>query len=100
MKLARKPHTVGDRIRYEIDYSNWLAEGDTLVDTDPSDVTVVVSTEGIDDVTISDVQVMTQHLYFFVEGGSEGETFTVTVTITDSRGEVAIDTIDFFVVAP
>lgn len=97
MRLARKPHGAGDSIRYEIDYSNWLAEGDTLSAT-PGDCTVVLT--GTTSATADQLQVMSQHLYFFVNGGEVSEIFTVTVTIQDSRGETAIDTVDFFVIAP
>lgn len=99
MKLARKPHTAGDKIRYEIDYSNWLEEGDVLSVT-PGDCAVANITTAVTDVVISGLTVQSKYLYFFVSGGSAGEGFTVQVTAKDNRGEIAIDTIEFFVVAP
>lgn len=96
MKLGRKPHTAGAEIRYEVDYSNWLAEGDTLSQT----CTVSNATPAVTDVTVNGLVIMTQHLYFFVRGGTVGEVFTVQVTVKDSRGETDIDTIEYFVIAP
>jgi hypothetical protein len=37
---------------------------------------------------------------FFVNGGLLNETFTATVTMTDSKTGVKIDHLEFFVVAP
>ncbi len=98
MKLGRIPFSAGSKIRYEVDYSSWLVEGDTLASLGTS-VVQAVTTPLVTDVIISGVQVVSDHLYFFVSGGTVSEVFTVTVTATDSRNEIAIDTIDFFVVA-
>jgi hypothetical protein len=99
MKLARKPHTAGAKTRYEVDYSNWLAEGDTLVAASCTAV-VTSSSEDPTDAVVEDVLVMSQHLYFSVSGGVLSEVFTVTVTIVDTRDELETDTVEFFVIAP
>lgn len=98
MKLARKPHAAGDKIRYEVDYCNWLVAGDTL--TVAGSGVALSPGSAVIDVTISGVLVTADHIYFFVQGGSISEVFTVTVTAEDSRGEITIDTVDFFVIAP
>jgi hypothetical protein len=99
MLLGRKVHGAGDHIRYVIDYSNWLEEGESLSDGD-----VVLAPEFT--ATVTDVIVGTAAatpsncLVFMLSGGSANEVFTLNVQATNSRAEVKNDTIDFTVVAP
>lgn len=103
MKIASKTHTAGNSTRYEIDYSQWLDEGRTLLNSlftaaminDPNTGAIPPA-----DVTIANVSVTASHLYFFVEGGSLNETFTVQVQVKDTLNEIVTDTIEFNVVAP
>ncbi len=92
MLLAHKPHTVGDRRRYIVDYSQWLDAGVTVASATASTTsgTASVDTLSHDTTTVT----------FFVEGGILNEIFTVAVQMTDSLGEVKNDTIEFFVQAP
>ena len=92
MMLAKRPHTVGNRRRYQIDYLEWLEEGVT-VDT----ATVISSsqTAPIDDVLVAGSKVI-----FFVNGGVLNETFTASIQMIDSKTGIKNDTMDFFVVAP
>lgn len=92
MVLAHKPHTVGDRRRYVVDYSQWLDTGVTL---SAGTATTASGTASVDGVTHD-----TTTLTFFVNGGILNEIFTVAVQVTDSLGEVKNDTIEFFVQAP
>lgn len=93
--LGRKSFTVGNTTRYSVDYSQWLDEGVTLVSG-----TAVVS-PAVADIMISAVSVAPSgRLYFTLHGGSLNETFTIAVSITDSRGEVKNDTCNFNCVAP
>ena len=92
MLLAKRPHTVGNRRRYRINYSEWLDEGVTV------DTATVVSSSAT--ATIDDVSVEGAKVVFFVNGGLLNETFTATVTMTDSKTGVKIDHLEFFVVAP
>ncbi len=98
MLLKNLNFTAGNKIRYRLDYSNWLEDGSTVAS---GTATLVAQTPAITDVTISGVLVdPTGHLVFFVQGGSVNETFTVAVQATDSRGEIKNDTIAFTVIAP
>jgi hypothetical protein len=92
MVLARRPHTVGNRRRYSIDYTAWLDEGVTV---DTATVTSSSST-----VTIDTVSVAGNKVIFFVNGGVLNETFTASIQMVDSKTEIKNDTMDFFVVAP
>jgi hypothetical protein len=93
MALARKFLTVGNKVRYTLDYSYWLEEGVTLatftaVTTDTS-------------VTITDVAVLPSgHAVLFVAGGTLNQPFTVSVQAVDSRGEIKNDVIEFVTHAP
>lgn len=103
MLIATRTHTAGNSTRYEVDYSQWLEEGRTLLNSlftaaminDPDTGAVPPV-----DVTIANVSVTSTHLYFFVEGGSLNENFTVQVQVKDTLNELVIDTISFNVVAP
>lgn len=93
MLLGNKNHTAGNTIRYEIDYSDWLDTGDSLVTA-----TVTGAPAGV---TISGVVVLTSQVVAFVmAGGVVNTNFTLAVAITDTRGEIKNDTIGFAIQAP
>lgn len=99
MSIARRPHTAGNKIRYTVDYSNWLESGATLSTvTNACQVSLVAGAPA--DIMLSGLQVNSDHLHFFVAGGTVSEVFTVQVSITDSRGEIDISDVDYFVIAP
>lgn len=98
--LGTKAHTAGNTIRYTIDYTRWLEDGVSL-----SGATVVMDpafTATVKDITISSVAVLSEHnkVSFVMAGGSVNEAFTLDVQITDSRGEIKNDTVQFQIVAP
>lgn len=97
MIIGRKQHTAGNVTRYEIDYEEWLDEGRTLENSGFSATLVAPAPT---DVTITNVSVTAHRLFFFVGGGSINEAFTVQTQVTDTLGEIVIDTITFTVVQP
>lgn len=90
MTLAKRPLTVNNNKRYTINYGRWLPEGVTIVSQ-------VVSASS-DNATISNVTIKEIRLNFFVSASVVNETFTVSVQITDSIGQVKNDTLEFTVV--
>ena len=92
MLLDHKPHTVGNRRKYIIDYSQWLDLGVTLT---AGTATTPSLTASVDTVSHT-----ASTLIFFVNGGVLNEIFTIALQITDSNGEIKNDTVEFFVVAP
>lgn len=96
MLIGSKQHSAGDRIRYEVDYLDWLDEGRTIR---PSNFSAVVSS-GTTTATIESISVTSDKLFFFVNGGAVNETFTVEVSIKDTLDEVVVDTINFTITAP
>lgn len=90
MTIAKRPLTVGNNKRYTINYGRWLPEGVTIVNK-----TVTASSANA---TISNITIKEIRLNFFVSASVVNETFTVSVQITDSVGQVKNDTIEFTVV--
>ena len=91
MLLAKRPHTVGNRRRYRINYSEWLDEGVTV------DTATVVSSSAT--ATIDTVSVAGNSVVFFVNGGVLNEEFTASISMVDSKTGIKNDTMDFFVIA-
>ena len=93
MLLGRKVHTAGNIIRYEIDYSDWLEEGVSLV--------TATVTGAPSDITLTGVGMLTPHkVVFTMGGGSVNENFTLAVQVTDTRNETKNDTVGFTIQAP
>lgn len=90
--LARLPHTVGNRSRKTVAYDQWLADGVTVASA------LVTSSSAT--ATINGTTVVDNKVIFFVNGGVLSETFTVSIQMTDSKGGIKHDTINFFVIAP
>jgi hypothetical protein len=105
MKIARKPFSAGASLRYVVDYYYWLQEGRTLSETMGDCTATLVIDPDVpgsmipSDVTVNQIQVTSDKLYFFVNGGSVNETFTVQVQAKDTLGEIIVDTIEFAVTA-
>jgi hypothetical protein len=98
MLLGTKRHGAGNTTRYDIDYSNWLMDGESLLSA-----TVVLDpafTATVTDITISNVAVLPSHkLHFTLAGGSANEVFTLDVqTTTQNPTEIKKDTVAFTVV--
>lgn len=100
MSLGRLTFTAGNKTRFVIEYEDWLLDGETLV-SGTVDLNAAF-TATVTDITISAVTVNNSKnaLRFFLEGGSVEEIFTLDIQITNSRGEIKNDTIEFFVVDP
>ena len=92
MVLDRKQHTVGNRRKYIVDYSQWLDTGITLT---AGTATTTSLTATVDTVSHTNTT-----LIFFANGGALNEIFTVVLQVTDSNSEVKNDTVEFFVIAP
>jgi hypothetical protein len=99
MLLGTKVHGAGNTIRYVIDYSTWLEEGESL-----SACTVALDpafTATVTDITIGTPTVApSNHVYFTLAGGTVNELFTLNAQATNNRGEIKNDTMKFVIVAP
>ena len=92
--LAKKNHTVGNRTRWVVDYTEWLKPGAYIL-------TMTVTSSSAD-APVSGVALLhdDKHIVFFTNGGVLDEVFTVSLSVTDTLTEIKNDTIEFTVVAP
>jgi hypothetical protein len=90
--LASKHHTEGDKRRWTVSYSEWLDNTATI-----EQATVASSSTSC---TVTSPTILGSDVVFFLTGGMLGETFIVTINITDSFENEKTDTISFHVVAP
>lgn len=91
--LAQRRHTEGNIRLFIVDYRQWMNRGTTMasfaVEADDAAITISgVAIQG-DDTGV-----------FLLSGGTAGDTFNVTLTLTTSYGEIKVDTVPFLVVAP
>lgn len=91
MLLGSKRHTENATTRWRLDYSRWLENTAEIIDA-----TVASSSATC---TAGNAAVLGKEVVFFLAGGERGETFTVSIIITDSLGNIKPDTIAFTVVA-
>lgn len=94
MALGRFIHSPGERKRYEIDYSDWLDDGEVV-----STVTFTSSTEDTGELVVDGVLASTDNLksIFYVSGGDDGAVYTVVATMTSSNGQTKEDAIQYIV---
>ena len=69
-----------ERLDYAVDFSRWLPSGDTVVSS--------VNTITGDEATIDASEVSGTSVTLWVEGGVDGETYTVSVEATTTQGRV------------
>ena len=93
MLIASKSHTAGDTRRWTVQYGRWLDNAAQIQ-------AMVVSTDSIDCTVQPTPKILGTDVEFFLTGGTVGERVTVTLKMTDDRGNVKNDTIRFSVVAP
>lgn len=92
--LASKQHTVGDTRRWTVRYKRWLDNtvGIKTITAVSSSTTCTIGTPA--------PVILGQDVQFYLTGGALNETLTVTLTMTDTIGNVKNDTLVFTVVAP
>jgi hypothetical protein len=92
MLIHSDTHPVGGTIRWRVQYGRWL-ENTAFITT----ATVVSSDTNY---VVSGVQVLGRDVIFNVAGGLLNLPVTLTVTITDSLGNILPDTVALIGVAP
>jgi hypothetical protein len=93
--LASKSHGVGNTRRWEVDYCRWVENTGSITNftVTSSSTSMTIGTGSLAPSILGFVCV------FYTVGGNLGEAPTVTLTMTDSFGNVKIDTVGFTVVA-
>jgi hypothetical protein len=92
MLLGSKRHTATATTRWRLDYSRWLENTAEIIDATVASSSITCSAENS--------SILGKEVIFFLTGGTVGETFIVSVIVTDSLGNIKPDTIAFTVVAP
>jgi hypothetical protein len=91
MRVGRFIKTPDERKQYTIDYTSWLAEGETIeaqvFEVTPVDGNLIV------DGAITDVA--KKLLSFFVSGGVDKAQYKIVARVTTSTGQIKEDFIRF-----
>lgn len=87
MKLGTVTQQPAERLSYTIDYSQFLTDGDNV-----QTATAAVSPAGL---TVDTVSVLDPRVRFFVEGGTTGERYKVTVNVNTADGRQLQDELIF-----
>lgn len=77
--LGVKRKQPGDTLDYDIDFEDWLVEGDSLV------AATATAPEGL---VVGDVEVLPPLVKVWLSGGLDGASYTVTVTVTTAEGRI------------
>lgn len=93
LSIKTLTHTAGNRKRWILDYCKWLLPGESILTQ-----SVVSSSLTC---TVDTTQVwLGREVWFYLNNGVVGETPTITVTVTTSKGETKVDTLNVNVIAP
>lgn len=83
MKIGKFVQSASDNLQYTLDYSNWLAAGETITAVSFAVDTVTTPALAIANTAIVGGSKVT----FFTSGGVTGTTYDATVTVTTSAGQ-------------
>ena len=70
----------GDRLDYDIDFTDWLVDGDSLA--------AASAVADDNSITIGTVQVIPPLVKIWISGGTAGQSYKITVTTTTTAGRV------------
>lgn len=87
MKLGTVTQQPAERLSYTIDYSQFLTDGDNV-----QTATAAVSPVGL---TVDTVSVLDPRVRFFVEGGTTGVRYKVTINVETADGRQLQDELIF-----
>lgn len=87
MKLGTVTQQPAERLSYTIDYSQFLTDGDNV-----QTATATVSPDGL---TVDAVSVLDPRVRFFVDGGTTGVRYKVTINVSTADGRQLQDELIF-----
>jgi len=88
--MFSKQHTLGNVIRWKVNYTRWLDRAATIVSAQVTSSSTTC--------TVSQTIVQGDDIIFYLSGGTSGETLTVSVAMVDNVGETKNDAIKFTVI--
>jgi hypothetical protein len=87
MRIGKYRKQPADRLRYRVDYSDWLDPGETITGVTHAVTPAGLVVDGLvvdpGDTTVS----------FFASAGVDGEEYKVSITVTTSQGQIKEDEI-------
>lgn len=89
MSVAAYTKTPTEKKRYEIDYTDWLDDDETLSGV-PS-FTINDGNPGSLVISLPVIDATGKLLWFFISGGDDGETYQLVVEVTTSAGQIKDD---------
>jgi hypothetical protein len=87
MNLGTVSQQPAERLSYSVDYADALTDGDNV-----QSATAAVSPVGL---TVNNVSVIDPRVRFWVNGGTSGVTYKVTLTVVTADGRTFQDEITF-----
>jgi len=79
MMIGIFPKSPPDQTDYDIDFSEWLPDGDTITSADAT-----VEPDG--ELAVASVSITDQTVKVWLNGGLDGETYTVTLIVGTAGG--------------
>jgi hypothetical protein len=88
--MFSKQHTLGNVIRWKVNYTRWLDKAANIVSAQVSSSSATC--------TVSGMAVQGDDIIFYLNGGAANETLTVALVMNDNNGNKKNDAIKFTVV--
>lgn len=85
MLLGIQQKQPADILDYDVDFSNWLPQGDTVTSATATASTIAGDLAPL---TVNSVQVSSTVVKVWLSGGTDGNTYTVTVRATTVGGRM------------
>lgn len=98
MLLGTRIIAQNDLRQFRVNYREFLAKGAFI-----STVVVTLPAGVASSIPVSPAQALSpdkEEVWFYLQAGAVNETFTATVVMTDSTGQIVHDTLSVSVVAP
>jgi hypothetical protein len=90
--MFSKQHTLGNIIRWKVNYTRWLDKAANIVSAQVSSSSLTC--------TVSGTTVQGDDVIFYLNGGAANETLTVALVMNDNNGNKKNDAIKFTVTPP
>lgn len=93
MKLATYKKQPNERLRYNIDYSSWLATGESIASVTLAFEALNLSGGGEPTLTenVAYRVLNSQDVTLYIENGTDGGNYKMTVTMTSTGNEIKED---------
>lgn len=77
-----------EKRNYSMDFSELMVDAETIEASSPAPTVAYVANTGVEDLTITDIDIDGQTVTFWIEGGTHGVRYRMEVTLTTSAGQI------------